>query len=571
MSFVQKEWRLQTVASESVEHLQQVLNIHPAICTVLVARGIDTFDKAKTYFRPSLDDLYSPFLMKGMDKAVKRISEAIRQKEKIRIYGDYDVDGTTSVSLMYLFLRAVGGEELPLSFYIPNRYTEGYGLSVKGVEDAAEADCSLMIVLDCGIKAIEKVKLANEKGMDVIVCDHHLPGEELPDAYVILNPKQKDCPYPFKELSACGIGFKLVQALTEALDWTPETCYDYLELVASSIASDIVPIIDENRILAYYGLKKINEKPSQAFQILKEVSGIQSKMNISNLVFFIGPKINAAGRMNDAGKVVRLFVADHRSDMLSLAKELNVDNKERINLDKSITDEAMEMMEDEALRNKKSIVLHNESWHKGVVGIVASRVLEYYYKPTIILTTSNGKITGSARSVHGFNIHKAISACDQHLESFGGHQFAAGMTMDSGNLDYFVTAFEEEVSSTIQKDSLTPFLKVDAELDLSDITISFMKIIEQFEPCGPENMMPVFMTKGVLDSGRSKIVKDIHLQVYFRQGDAVVKGIAFRMGDWYDYIHAGNKVDIAYHIERNEWKGNVYAEIRILDIRKSEE
>lgn len=568
MNIVQKEWKLQTVDDASVARLQQDLNIHPSLCTVLVGRGIDTFQKAKTFFRPSAEDLHDPFLMKDMDKAVRRITKAVEAKEAIRIFGDYDVDGTTSVALVYQFLKETCGADYPLSFYIPNRYTEGYGLSTRGVEDAAAQACSLMIVLDCGITAIDKIKLANELGIDVIVCDHHLPGQELPAAVAILNPKQADCNYPFKELSACGIGFKLIAALVKAWQLSnPNLHFEYLELVAASIASDIVPIVDENRVLAYFGLKKINENPSLSFQILKEVSGIERKMNIANLVFFIGPKINAAGRMNDAGKVVQFFISKDRSEQLSIAKALSIDNKERTQLDKSITAEALAMMEEDGRSQKKSIVLHHEEWHKGVVGIVASRILEVYYKPTLILTTSNGKVTGSARSVHGFDIHKAIGACVQHLESYGGHQFAAGLTMEKEQLPLFIEAFEQEVSASIQPSSLVPVINVDACIDLATVTVPFMKILEQFEPCGPQNLMPVFMSEAVVDAGGTKIVKSEHLQVYFKQNGVVVKGIAFRMAAWYDYIHAGNPVDILYHIERNEWKGTVYAEIRILDIR----
>lgn len=564
-----KKWIMAEAEEKKVLHLQKALNIHPVLCHVLVSRGIETFEQAKDFFRPDLGMLHDPFLMKGMREAVNRITSALERKEKIRIYGDYDVDGTTAVAVMYNFLARFIDPEL-ISYYIPNRYTEGYGLSSRGISHARQAGCSLMIVLDCGIRSVELVEEANQLGIDVIICDHHLPGETLPQAVAVLNPKQEHCPYPFKELSGCGIGFKLITALARAWDIPDQDLpYNFLDLVAASIASDIVPIIGENRILAYYGLKKVNENPSVGIRILKEVSCIRGKMNIANLVFFIGPKINAAGRMNDAAKVIRLFTEHNPEHICKIAQELNADNKERITFDKNTTLEALAMMEEPAWQNKKSIVLHHEQWHKGVVGIVASRILEHHYKPTIILTTSNGKITGSARSVHGFDIHSAISACADLLDHYGGHQFAAGVTMPVENLARFQDTFERVVSESIAPESLSPFLHIDAELPLSDIRLPLLKIIEQFEPCGPMNPAPVFVSRGVRDNGSSRIVKQEHLQLHLHQNGTNMKGIAFRMAEWLPFLQSGNAIDIAYHIERNEWNGNVAAEIRVIDIKKS--
>lgn len=565
---VAKIWEFSEIDTNQSQSLQSALGIHSVLCDVLVSRGIDTFDKAKSFFRPLLSDLHDPFLMKGMTEAVARISAAVLHGEHIRIYGDYDVDGTTSVAVVVAFLQKNMPQETPLSYYVPNRYTEGYGISRLGIDDAIENQCTLMIALDCGIKANEMVQYANDNGLDIIICDHHLPSDVLPAAVAILNPKQKDCGYPFKELSGCGIGFKLISALAEAWDIPrPDAIYDHLDLLAASIASDIVPMDGENRTLAYYGLQKVNENPCLAVRILKETSGVRSKMNISNLVFIIGPRINAAGRMNDAKKAIDLFVTEDPVTALALARALQTDNKERIELDRSITQQALDMLDDPARLSQKSTVLHHPSWHKGVIGIVASRVIDHHYKPTIVLTTSNGRITGSARSVAGFDIHEAISACAPFLENYGGHQFAAGLTLLPENLANFQAAFEQEVQAKITTYSLHPRLYIDALITLDCITLPFMNILEQFEPCGPKNSMPLFVAKGVKDSGKTRIVKDSHLQLHLQQGKASIKGIAFGMADLLPRIQTGRVFDIAFHIERNEWNGTVKAEIRVLDIQ----
>lgn len=564
-----KQWVQNSFDKQVAAHLHQVLGIHPKICQVLAGRGISTYDEAKDFFRPRWELLHPPLAMLGMDRAVERITQARQKSEKICVFGDYDVDGTTAVSLMYGFLREHIAEDL-LSFYIPNRYQEGYGLSAQGIEGAAQQGCSLMIVLDCGIRSEALVRHAKTLGIDIIICDHHLPGETLPEAIAILNPKQELCTYPYKELSGCGIAFKLICGLQAY--WQSEVDpRGFLELVAASIASDIVPIDGENRILAYFGLQKINENPSLPFQILKDVGGKSTKLTIANLVFLVGPKINAAGRMNDAAKVVRFFISKDEETMREIAQELHLDNQNRRDFDFSITAEAAAILEDESYRHRKSIVLHQEHWHKGVVGIVASRILERHYKPTIILTSSKGVITGSARSVHGFDIHAALSSCSDHLEQFGGHQFAAGMTLLPQNLSGFIDAFEEVVQATISEDSLQPKIYVDALLNLNEISSTFLKIIEQFEPCGPKNPMPIFVARNLRDSGFTRVVKEQHLQVHVEQFGTKMKGIAFNMAHWFDYLKEGKAIDIAFHLEGNEWKGVVSPELRILDIRASAE
>lgn len=566
---MEKQWIINEYPEEVALHLREVLGIHPVLCKILASRGIRTFEDARRFFRPDLNQLYNPFRMKGMDAAVQRITKACRSGERIRIYGDYDVDGTTAVSVVYLFLRHHIDESL-LSFYIPNRYTEGYGLSKQGIDDAHASGCTLMIVLDCGIRSVELVDYANQLGMDIIICDHHLPGSILPKAQAILNPKQSGCGYPFKELSGCGIGFKLICALQQS--WGSDVDpLNYLDLVAASVASDIVPITDENRVLAFYGLKKINESPSLPFQVLKNVSAANRKFNIANLVFLIGPRINAAGRMNDAAKVVRLFISRQEEDMYRIARELTDDNEDRKSYDFSITAEAEEMVLQEHLYERKSIVLHKDGWHKGVLGIVASRLQERFYKPTIVLTSSHGKITGSARSVHGFDIHAALCSCAEYLEQFGGHQFAAGLTLLPTKLPEFIQAFEQVVQASIQEDSLLPRIIIDSPLHFGEITSNLLNIVEQFEPCGPANPAPIFVARNVQDSGSTRIVKDVHLQLHLQQDGIPMKGIAFNMAEqWYDYFKSGRPADIVFHLESNEWNGIVRPEIRVLDIKAAQ-
>ncbi len=566
----QKIWRLQAADEELVRHLSDTLKIHPVLCRLLVLRGICDFESARSFFRPSLSRLHDPFMMKGMEKAVLRILQAMRQGEKIMIYGDYDVDGTTAVAVVFSFLKN-NFQDAGLSFYVPHRYKEGYGISIEGIEKAISYGTTLLITLDCGIKSTDKIAYANSKGIDVIVCDHHTPDHDnLPDAYVILNPKQNDCSYPYKELSGCGIGYKLVCALAIRAGLPPGCTEPYLDLVATSIAADIVPMDGENRILAYYGLQQANHKPCLALQTIKEISGINRPFTVSDLVFIVAPRINAAGRMDDARKAIEFFIEKDPDKSKQLALLLHADNYDRREVDKTMTEEALDiLLHEEELYSRKSTVLFRPHWHKGVVGIVASRLIEHYYRPTIVLTESNGKITGSARSVQGFNIYEAIHQCGDLLENYGGHYFAAGMTLGKENLDAFTKKFEEVVSGSIQKNSMTPEIEVDAALDFKDITPGFYNIIKQFEPFGPANMRPVFITKGVHNySGYCRVVKDAHIRFVIAQGkdNSIISGIGFNMADKLPLVNSGAPFDIVYTIDENEWKGNKSVQIKVIDL-----
>jgi single-stranded-DNA-specific exonuclease len=563
-----KRWILKQVDKEKVKSLYSVLKVHPALCRILAVRGIEDYDAAKNFFRPQLEQLHDPFLMKDMQKAVERITEAIEWHERIMVYGDYDVDGTTSVAVVYSFLRKNYKGEI--SYYIPHRYREGYGVSKQGIDHAHANGYTLLITLDCGIKSAELIAYAQSLGIDVIVCDHHTPDEQLPPAKAILNPKQKDCTYPFKELSGCGIGFKLVSAL--ALYWKQplENVYCYLDLVATSIAADIVPINDENRILAFYGLKQANENPSHAIKTLKNIANLQRDMHIADLVFVIGPRVNAAGRMDDARKAVDLFIEEDEEKIVSLADALQSDNVERKEVDRNITEEALALIQgDELMVGRKSTVLYQSHWHKGVVGIVASRLIDHYYRPTIILTLSNDKVTGSARSVSGFNIYEAIHNCRDLLENYGGHFYAAGMTMLPHKVEEFSLRFEEIVSQTIEPQMLIPEIEIDAEIALSDVKQPFFNILKQFEPFGPENMRPVFLSRNVQDfKGYSKVVKDSHIKfVIYQRGPAdVIDGVGFNMADKFEIISKG-LFDIVYTIDENDFNGVTKLQIRVLDVR----
>ncbi len=565
----EKRWTLKPAKEETVKTIAQALNIHPALCRILALRGISDFDSAKSFFRPELWHLHDPFLMKGMEKAVKRISEAIEWNERILIYGDYDVDGTTSVAVVYSFLRKQYKGQL--EFYIPHRYREGYGVSKEGIDYAHANGFTLLITLDCGIKSAGLVAYAQSLGIDVIICDHHTPDEDLPPALAILNPKQVDCPYPYKELSGCGIGFKLISAL--ALQWNlpAEEAYQYLDLVATSIAADIVPIDGENRVLAYYGVKKVNENPSLGIKTLKEMAGVNRNLSVSDLVFVIGPRVNAAGRMDDARKAVELFIEPDTEKIKSIAEALQSDNFDRKEVDKNITEEALALIQgDETMVARKSTVLYKETWHKGVVGIVASRLIYYYYRPTIVLTLSNDKVTGSARSVSGFNIYEAIHACRDLLENYGGHFYAAGMTMHPDNVVDFVAKFEDVVSKSILPELLVPEIEIDAEIKLGDIKPAFYNIIKQFEPFGPVNLRPVFITKRVYDyQGYSRIVKEHHLKFVVDQHYGVVlDGIGFGMAEKYEIAQKG-AFDMVYTIDENEFNGTTKLQVKVLDIRPS--
>lgn len=562
-----KRWTLKPADDNITEALYEALKVHPAICRLLTVRGITGFDTAKDFFRPELKQLHDPFLMKGMDRAVQRITEAIEWHERIMVYGDYDVDGTTSVAVVYSFLRK--HYEGELSYYIPHRYKEGYGVSKQGIDYAHDNGYTVLITLDCGIKSAELIAYAQSLGIDVIVCDHHLPDANVPPAYAILNPKQEGCNYPYKELSGCGIGFKLVQALAKQWGLPEEEAYEYLDLVATSIAADIVPLDGENRILAYYGLQKANTDPSLSIATLKEISGIQKKMTISDLVFVIGPRVNAAGRMDDARKAVDLFIERDPDKIMALAAVLQSDNSDRKEVDKNTTEEALSLIQgDDLMIARKSTVLFKEDWHKGVVGIVASRLIDHYYRPTIILTQANGKATGSARSVSGFNIYEAIHECRDLLENYGGHFYAAGMTLKPEDVAAFSSRFEEVVASTISPELLIPEIEIDAEINFADIKQAFYNIVMQFEPFGPNNLRPVFMTRNVTDfRGMSKVVKDVHLKFMVAQvnGD-VIDGIGFNLAHKYPLITRG-PFDIVYTVDENEFNGNTRLQIKVLDVR----
>ena len=564
-------WDIKSGADEkAVSELAKELTISKSLASILVQRKIDTFDKAKKYFRPSLNDIHDPFLMKDMDKAIERIERALGEGERILIYGDYDVDGTTSVALVYSFLSKLTDN---IDYYIPDRYGEGYGISYKGVDYACDNKISLIIALDCGIKANDKVDYANEKNIDFIICDHHRPSENLPSAIAILDPKRDDCDYPYDELCGCGIGFKLIQAFSQKHDYPFDDLLQYLDLVAISIGCDIVPITGENRILAYYGLKQVNRNTRTGIRCMLELLELKNGLTITDLVFVIGPRINAAGRIDHAKKAVQLLISDTEEAAFDVSKRINEDNQNRKELDKSITQEALGMIEDvEFLKNAKSFVLHSSNWHKGVVGIVASRVIETYYRPTIILTSDGATASGSARSVKGFDVYNAINACQDMITQFGGHKYAAGLTLPTDNINAFREKFEEVVSNTITEEQLTQSIEIDADLTLNEITPKFYRILEQLAPFGPQNMRPVFLTTGVLDTGYSKTVgaDDLHLKLsVYQKGNTNFKlnGIAFNMGYHYAKISQGIPFDIVYNIEENNWKGNVSIQLKIKDIR----
>jgi single-stranded-DNA-specific exonuclease len=563
---VQKRWTILQTNEDRIQELQQQLKIHPVICKILVQRGFDTFQKAKDFFRPQLSDLHDPFLMKDMQKAVDRIQKAIDKKEKILVFGDYDVDGTTSVASMYQFMQIITQQEL-VEFYIPHRYKEGYGVSKIGIDFASENGFSLIISLDCGIKSVELIQYAKDLGIDFIVCDHHLPDAQLPPAVAILNPKQPDCFYPYKELCGCGVGFKLISALVQQLNLPADTAFEYLDLVATAIAADIVPITGENRILAFYGIIKANENPCNGIKALQFLSGHRKELHITNLVFLIAPRVNAAGRMDDARKAVQMFIAATYEDALHFAEMLHSDNDERKEADASITEEALHLInQTEELKNRKTTVVYQPHWHKGVVGIVASRLTEHYYRPTIVLTQSGEYAAGSARSVVGFNLYEAIHACREHLLGYGGHFAAAGLTLETKNIQAFSDAFEKVVSEQIPDELLIPEIKIDAEISFADIKPTLFSILQQMEPYGPENMRPVFITRKVTDTGYSKVVKDQHLRIVLKDAGVVMTGIFFRAAHFFPIVQQG-PVDVVYTIDENEWNGSVSLQLKLLDIR----
>jgi single-stranded-DNA-specific exonuclease len=562
---VDKRWRILNSDNEKVDALFRELKIHPAICNILVQRGIDTYQKARDYFRPQLSGLYDPFLMKDMDKAVNRILSAFSSGEKILVFGDYDVDGTTSVACMYQFLK----KRHPYTdFYIPHRYREGYGVSKTGIDFAFENNFSLIVCLDCGIKSVELIQYAKDLGIDFIVCDHHLPDDLIPAAVAVLNPKQKDCNYPFKELCGCGVGFKLITALCKKLHLPDDTPFEYLDLVATAIAADIVSITDENRVLAYYGLKKANTSPNVGIKALSYLSKHSKDLHINNLVFLIAPRVNAAGRMDDARKAVMMFVSETYEEALQWAEQLHADNDSRKEADMSITEEALSIIEsDEVMVNRRSTVLFQPHWHKGVVGIVASRLIDHYYRPTIILTQSGEYVAGSARSVSGFNVYEAIHQCRDLLLGYGGHFYAAGMTLENNKVDAFKQKFEEVVQASIHPELLIPEIVIDAEISLMDIKQSFYDILCQMEPFGPDNLRPVFVAKKVYNTGWSKVVKESHIRFVLQQGTAKIAGIGFNMSEKMPLLEAGKAVDVVFKLDENEWNNEKSLQLKVLDVR----
>ncbi|MGB5420193.1 single-stranded-DNA-specific exonuclease RecJ [Algibacter sp.] len=562
-------WTLKPKPKEDkVKALQKALQVDSIIATMLVQRGIESFEDAKSFFRPSLDELHDPFLMKDMDKAVARIEKAIANKENILVYGDYDVDGTTSVALMSSYLKT---KTNLVYTYIPNRYDEGYGISYKGINFALENDFSLIIALDCGIKSVEKVEHAKKLGIDFIICDHHRPGDEIPKAAAVLDPKQDDCEYPFKELCGCGVGFKLVQALASKEGKTAEDLTEYLDLVATAIGADIVPINGENRVLAYFGLMVINTNPRSGIQaILDQVE--KTELTITDVVFIVAPRINAAGRMKHGNYAVTLLTEEEPDMAQKYATEINDYNLDRRETDKRITEEALKQIEDNNEQHRLTTVVYDKDWHKGVIGIVASRLTETYYRPTLVFTKSGNKLAASARSVRDFDIYNALENCQEHLEQFGGHKYAAGLTLEEENYEAFKQAFEEEVSKTIDRNLLTPEIKIDVQIDLKDITPKFYRILKQFAPYGPSNMTPVFLTENLVDTGYGKCVggDKTHLRLTATQPDSASRmvGIGFGMGDKFDKISEGKVFKAVYSIDENEWRGSVNLQLKLRDLKK---
>ena len=568
---MEKRWNILQADESKVGILHNALKINTTICNILAERGIDTFEKAKHYFRPQLSHLHDPWLMKDMQKAVDRIITAFEKKEKILVFGDYDVDGTTSVACMYQFLCKIYDVSL-LDFYIPHRYKEGYGVSKMGIDFAAANDFTLIIALDCGIKSVDLIAYAKTLAIDFIVCDHHLPDEQIPDAVAILNPKQKDCNYPYKELCGCGVGFKLITALAQHFNIEEEHYNCYLDLVATAIAADIVPMTDENRVMAFYGLQKINSNPNPGIKALIQLGGIQKKLTINNVVFVIAPRVNAAGRMDDARKAVQLFIEPEYDKALTIAEMLHSDNSDRKEADSSITEEALAIINsDESLKTKKTSVVFKDHWHKGVVGIVASRLIETYYRPTIVLTQSGDVVAGSARSVPGFNLYEAIHACREHLLGYGGHFAAAGMSLLPENVTAFADTFEAVVAATIEPHLLIPEIIIDTPVSFTAINASFYNIISQMEPFGPENMRPVFIAKNIEDTGYSKIVKDLHVRFVVKQHNITFTGIGFNMAEKFYLLQMKKPLDIVFTIDENEWNGNTSLQLKVIDIRLSEQ
>ena len=572
----EKKWILKNVADEeTVTRLSSELGIDPVLTRLLVQRGVGTFQEARAFFRPSLDNLYDPFLMKDMDKAVARVESAVSSGEKMLVYGDYDVDGTTAVSLVYSFLRRL---TVNVDFYVPDRYEEGYGVSYKGIDWAADNGFGLIITLDCGIKANDKVSYAAEKGIDVIVCDHHLPENDLPPAVAVLDPKRADCSYPFDDLSGCGVGFKLVQAYSQKNGLPFENLIPLLDLLVVSISSDLVSVVGENRTLAHFGLKQLNENPRKGLQAMIHLSGLDpGHITIDDIVFKIGPRINAAGRMESGRVAVELLTAEEDDVAARIGSEINRYNNERKSIDREITREALEMVQSgNCLSARNATIVYNPSWHKGVVGIVASRLVEAFYRPTIVFTRSNGYVTGSARSVHGFDLYDAIESCADLLENFGGHLYAAGLTLKEENLPEFCDRIEKFIEDNIREEMLTPVIMIDARLDFSQITPKFFRILKQFQPFGPGNNAPVFLTENVYDNGNARKVgaDGSHLKLELIQESQPyrsISAIAFNKSEHFEHIKSGNPIDICYSIVENYYRGIANLQLRIKDLHNRED
>ena len=573
----EKEWKYRESGDpEVVRQLSSELGVDPVLAELLVQRGVRTFSQARDFFRPDLSKLHDPFLMKDMDKAVERLHNAIVSQEKILVYGDYDVDGTTAVSLVYSFIKRLTRQ---VDFYIPERYDEGYGVSYKGIDWAHENGFKLIITLDCGIKANEKVEYARERGIDVIICDHHLPENDLPKAVAVLDPKREDCNYPFDDLSGCGVGFKLVQAYSAMYGIPFETLIPLLDLIVVSIASDLVSVTDENRVLAFYGLKQLNSQPREGLLAMIQLSGLEpGHLTIDDIVFKIGPRINAAGRMESGRIAVELLTASDAAEAVRIGTEINEHNNERKNIDRRITQEALDMVRSgNCLSSGNATIVYNPQWHKGVVGIVASRLVEAFYKPTIVFTMSQGGlVTGSARSVHGFDLYEAIESCSDLLENFGGHLYAAGLTLKEENIPAFCERIEKAISGKIIPEMQTPVVDIDAQLNFAQITPKFLRILKQFQPFGPGNHAPVFRTDNVYDNGMGRKVgaEGGHLKLELIQESHPyhhISAIAFNMADFYDHIKAGNPIDVSYSIVENYYRGTANTQLRVKDIHEREE
>ena len=576
MGITERKWTVREPGDpEKVDRLATELGVDRVLAELLVQRGVETFQQARAFFRPSLEDLHDPFLMKDMDKAVERLHEAITKGQKILVYGDYDVDGTTAVALVYSFVRRFTKR---VEYYIPDRYDEGYGVSYKGLDWASDNDVDLLITLDCGIKAIEKVEYARSKGIDVIICDHHLPEDELPGAVAVLDPKREDCHYPFDDLCGCGVGFKFVQGYSIKYGIDFESLEPLLDLQVVSIASDLVSMVGENRVLAHFGLKRLNENPRKGLLAMLSLAKLEpGHVTIDDIVFKIGPRINAAGRMESGRLAVELLTAMDDRSAFQIGEKINDNNNERKNIDREITQEALQMVAGgTALETENVTIVYNPTWNKGVVGIVASRLVEAYYKPTVVLTKSNGFITGSARSVAGFDLYASIESCADLLENFGGHVYAAGLTMKEEHLEEFCKRMNQFVSGNITKQELTPVVDIDARLDFSQITPKFFRILKQFQPFGPGNANPVFLTDDVYDAGNGRKVGagGVHLKLDLMQESQPyrqIPAIGFNMAEFYDHIKAGNPIDVCYSIVENFYRGSSTLQLRLKDMRERDE